>query len=785
MRIETVEISKLRGIPGGWPALPLGERGLIVYGPNGVGKSSIIDALEATISGRSTLFSTEAVGVTWAAAAPHLKGGVPTVKISGKSLGKSVELTLGAPPNADVADWVAAGKSSSFVLRRYMLLKFIEAQPKPRYDQIEPFLNLDEFTILEAGLRELAKRLETDQAVSSNVAAGKAQIIRQTFGFGPDQPLAPSELGGAILERLLEGGLIIEEAALSDPQAVKAVVAAELGSEKVSQKLAALGAAKQHAQQLTSISLLRPLYEQALYAADDLAAHLAIKTTTVPLALLVAAHEHFAAVADTTCPVCEVPIDREKLIARLAVRIEEDEEVRKAASLVEERLIALQNASESARVAYRSFTQCWSQAGCGPLPGCYASADALFNKFAGLTVGSATNERQEIFDALAASECSPPEQVAALDALIVSTGGGAQRSKLSEASSMLEVLTDHLEAFQQAENSCAALAKRARVAISLHLHAENARKDAVQKTADKVARLANKFYDTIHPGEGIATSRLRIRPAVAGSLELFSTFYGKEAQPRLYYSESHLDTLGLCYFLAIRKLEVQALPIFRLLLVDDVLHSVDAEHRNRLAKLLRDEFSDHQMIIVTHDKFFYDKLRSTFGNGYKYISINGWDIDGGPRLSDPLTDFDRVTVADSRAGKGHDELASAGGRFFEWLLKRLSEALQVSLPARFSREHDIGSMWPPVAQKLKKRASFASANPDVIDEIADNAWVRNKIGAHDNEAACAVHEKEVLELLDGLAKLYNATHCNGCSTTIQRGKTDLWRCECSQLQYPG
>jgi hypothetical protein len=29
----------------------IGERGLIVYGPNGVGKSSIIDAIEATIHG--------------------------------------------------------------------------------------------------------------------------------------------------------------------------------------------------------------------------------------------------------------------------------------------------------------------------------------------------------------------------------------------------------------------------------------------------------------------------------------------------------------------------------------------------------------------------------------------------------------------------------------------------------------------------------------------------------------------------------------------------------------
>jgi pimeloyl-ACP methyl ester carboxylesterase len=49
-----------------WPALAIGDKGLVVYGPNGVGKSSIIDALEATIRGQSSLFKdNRAEGVNW------------------------------------------------------------------------------------------------------------------------------------------------------------------------------------------------------------------------------------------------------------------------------------------------------------------------------------------------------------------------------------------------------------------------------------------------------------------------------------------------------------------------------------------------------------------------------------------------------------------------------------------------------------------------------------------------------------------------------------------------
>jgi hypothetical protein len=269
---------------------------------------------------------------------------------------------------------------------------------------------------------------------------------------------------------------------------------------------------------------------------------------------------------------------------------------------------------------------------------------------------------------------------------------------------------------------------------------------------------------------------------------LHATFYGQEAPPLKYYSESHLDTLGLCFFLAIRKLEVDGTPIFKLLLIDDVLHSVDADHRTRLAQLLKDNFGDHQIVLVTHDKNFYDRLRATLGGGYKYIAISSWDIDSGPHLSDPSTDLDRVVDPATRAGKSHDEVAAAGGRFFEWLLKELTERLQMPLLARFTRPHDIGSMWPPLASKLAKHKHFTTVHPDLVKKLNESVWVRNKIGAHNNdEAESPVTPAEVTEFVDGVAALYQATNCpqDKCGTPVQASQDnkDVWRCGCSKLQY--
>ncbi|OYV84076.1 MAG: hypothetical protein B7X04_01580 [Parcubacteria group bacterium 21-54-25] len=56
MKIKTLKISSVRGIPREWPTLDVGEKGMVIYGPNGVGKSSVIDAVEFALTGASSLF---------------------------------------------------------------------------------------------------------------------------------------------------------------------------------------------------------------------------------------------------------------------------------------------------------------------------------------------------------------------------------------------------------------------------------------------------------------------------------------------------------------------------------------------------------------------------------------------------------------------------------------------------------------------------------------------------------------------------------------------------------
>jgi wobble nucleotide-excising tRNase len=94
--------------------------------------------------------------------------------------------------------------------------------------------------------------------------------------------------------------------------------------------------------------------------------------------------------------------------------------------------------------------------------------------------------------------------------------------------------------------------------------------------------------------------------------------------------------------LGLRKREARNNPGFKLLILDDVMHSVDARHRSKFASLLKREFDDHQIILVTHDEIFYQRLRQAIGSKCKFVAITNWDIERGPFLGDASTDLDLI-----------------------------------------------------------------------------------------------------------------------------------------------
>ena len=138
------------------------------------------------------------------------------------------------------------------------------------------------------------------------------------------------------------------------------------------------------------------------------------------------------------------------------------------------------------------------------------------------------------------------------------------------------------------------------------------------------------FYDSIHDDDEIMSPDMVVSGAKKIDVQLDS--FGENVDSRSFASEGHLDTLGLCIFLAFNK----QFNNLSLMVLDDVLSTVDNTHKERIARLLVDEFEDFQFIITAHNKDWVDELEKLCveaGRENVVYEIEDWSLDEGPIIN--------------------------------------------------------------------------------------------------------------------------------------------------------
>ena len=94
----------------------------------------------------------------------------------------------------------------------------------------------------------------------------------------------------------------------------------------------------------------------------------------------------------------------------------------------------------------------------------------------------------------------------------------------------------------------------------------------------------------------------------------------EEVAPGSYLSNSQLHTLALSIRLAaIREFNTG----FKVIALDDIVTSYDADHRLTIVTVLNEDFADFQIILTTHDEQFFKMLNGQLGQrhwDYKQIS---------------------------------------------------------------------------------------------------------------------------------------------------------------------
>lgn len=196
----------------------------------------------------------------------------------------------------------------------------------------------------------------------------------------------------------------------------------------------------------------------------------------------------------------------------------------------------------------------------------------------------------------------------------------------------------------------------------------------------------------------------------AGKLDLEVDFYGLGMfPPTAYRSEGHQDGMGVCLYLALIRQLLKS--DFRLAVLDDVVTSVDANHRRQFCKLLKDVFPDVQFIMTTHDEVWARQMQSSGLIARRSLArFHGWTVDGGPfydQGGDFWTPIEADLADDNVPGAAHKLRRS-----LESSLSDIAASIKGQVVFRADNNYDLSSFFSAVKGRhgeLLKKAT-ASAN---------------------------------------------------------------------------
>lgn len=196
---------------------------------------------------------------------------------------------------------------------------------------------------------------------------------------------------------------------------------------------------------------------------------------------------------------------------------------------------------------------------------------------------------------------------------------------------------------------------------SLDRQVEAFNKTIVEHIRGLVGRLvdeADMLYRGIQ-GSGAKAPRIQIKLAGEGDAEqrsakLLIDFADREGvAPGGYLSDSQVHTLALSVRLAAIRLFNAGV---RIIVLDDIVTSYDADHRKNIAAVLNDKFAEFQIILATHDEQFFNMLREHLGDTrWEYKQIEELRPGVGPIFDDHRIRDDEIE-AKIKAGKdaAHD-----------------------------------------------------------------------------------------------------------------------------------
>lgn len=338
----------------------------------------------------------------------------------------------------------------------------------------------------------------------------------------------------------------------------------------------------------------------------------------------------------------------------------------------------------------------------------------------------------------------------------------AEAAKILKSINQHNLIKQQYVALTSCETNYTAAEKLSQFATQALEIVETKRKEFIDQELISISADIELLYQKLHPAESLGGIKLFLKPNVKNSIELNADFHSEAGiTPQSLYSESHLDTLGICIFLALAKKYNDGNT---LLILDDVVMSVDENHLDRFIDLLHEETTSFSHILITtHYRPWKDRYRFSRAPSHHvhFIELRPWSINSGIKFQNGKIDIEELNKALTSNDFDRQRIANLAGTVLENVLDFLSIKYQCKLARKHRNEFVLRELLDCLSSKLQKvlKVQHLAKNPEglcdetvgtteqelkpLIDELKQLSAIRNQVGAHFNFDGSLVSDTDV------------------------------------------
>jgi energy-coupling factor transporter ATP-binding protein EcfA2 len=798
IKLNNIAINGIRGVKSDLE-LPLNGKSALIYGDNGMGKSTITDSLEWFFKDEVSHLSGEEIDLKDAIRNSYISDDVKSkIAIQFNDLKLNAERILELKKSKLVAEYsnktddfngyLKKSNTENLILRHQFLTDFIDKTKSDKLKSLSEIIGFSEITKVKEVLRKSFSNINTE-------------IKNQNFESQINtQKITLKENLGSVMS--VEENLFSEINILLKPLKIDTEVKSFEDIDKLLTKLKSQTSSPL-VNELKFLEKTKEVFallksETALINDEYVKYHTEFSNISkdvqsimqIFLGELLKVGKH---VIDKkyhnqdTCPLCLQDKNREELILEIENRLIEVEKASSKKSAFDSTKNSLTTIIDTRIKKFEFYLN-------EPLINEVSnkeikdSVDLLFIKLKSyqkaaiekVTSGNGIKEPSELLFA-------EPDFtfLTKVDERIVNLKATIAKDNTTTIYSKVSFAKDSFLKIKKFENEKAILDKQKASFEIIYNEFVKRQKKALEDFINSFSVKINEFYQFMNPDEQFDEIRIVTKGDEDKLLGLTIEYKfngGWVSPPQKYFSESHLNCFGLSFFLA----SVIAFnKTNKFIVFDDVISSFDSNHRIRFANLLMQEFSDYQLIVLTHENNWFEYFRSAVkGKGWVVNSVL-WTNDRGTHFVETIESL-REKIEKKIADNNTDKLGNDIREYLESILKNIAVNIEVKLKFLFNDKNEdrmAYELLTEVKGRVSKSTELSKSNA-LFERTLACTFIGNK-DSHDSSFTPKIGDlKAFWSDVKDIEKLF---YCETCKTSIQVKYYDEAskeiRCKCTNLKY--